>query len=172
MKNILSALIAVTAVAGFASAASAQSSTATFNGTVNGVCTITASGATFPTATTLTPSITSATGTIKTKCNTPAASLTVALDTHTAADSPSTGTPATALQTVTRFYELSGGTNAYSGLIVAPAYTSTAQTLSNINHANSTADSVLNLTAKIDAPTNENLAAGSYITRVIATITP
>jgi hypothetical protein len=182
MKKILSSLIAATAVVGFASAASAsqppttsaiaQSGTSIHTGAVTALCELQVLDGTLPSSTTaLVTQLTSASkGKILTRCNKEGVTLSVKLDTHVS------GTDDPGFQTLVRQFELSGGTLAYAAVVPNPYPASTVaspvETFTGVNHAYSTTASTLNIEARVIAPTGQNLAAGGYTVRAVATLTP
>jgi hypothetical protein len=187
MKNILASLIAVTAVAGFASAASAnvangpQSSTVDFSGNAPAACdlTVTAGTLTDVSAATLSDTMASATsGAIKTTCNTSGATLKVETA-PTFYESTGLAIPtAVGSQAVTTKFSLTGTSGVYAaapGTVLGtalPVGLNSATYNTTLNHNNQAALSVLTVGAELKAPTGEVLAAGNYIVRVKATLTP
>jgi hypothetical protein len=175
-------LIAASAVAGFASSASAslppttsaspQPGISVHTGAVTGLCELKVLDGTLPSSTAaLSPTITSALlGSIETKCNTATAQLVVDLDSHVS------GTDDPGFQTVARSFELTVPTLAYAAAYTGGGaiggYQTTAQTFATLNHGYSTTASTLKVGAKVDAPALQNLAAGGYTVRVKATLTP
>jgi hypothetical protein len=187
MKKILSSLIAVTAIAGFASSASAnvsntvQNATVDFSGNAPAACDLTITPGTLVNvaAATLADTMVSGTpGAIETTCNTSAASLTVETA-PTFHESTGLAVPTTAaVQAVTTKFSLVGTSGAYTaagpgsvGTTVPVGLSSTTYT-TTVNHANQMALSKLTVGAELKAPTGQVLAAGNYKVRVKATLTP
>jgi hypothetical protein len=176
MKKILSSLIAVTAVAGFASAVSAApSDTSVLSGSVTGTCSITAVNGTLPTGA-LTQSLTTAPGgegSFDTVCNTATATLSVVVDAAIAGDDPAAG------QTLTREFSLTTGTGAYdatTGTTTLPSgFVAVFNPTTAIHNGFSSTASTMKVLGKVytSGPSaTQNLAAGPYKVRVKATVTP
>ncbi len=177
MKKILASIVALTAVTGFASVAHAggtatsttvgtpASETSVHAGSAGANCSITVVDGALPNATALVTNLTSTTlGKISTTCNTATSTLTVGLSTPIpGVDDPNAG------QTLTRTFDLSNGNGAYAG--VATGFVTTYNKV-NVSNGFSATASDLDVTAKIEAPTGANLAAGPYIAKVLATVTP
>jgi hypothetical protein len=160
MKNILSALIAVSAVAVFASTAHADSGTSTHTGDVAGTCTLAVADGELPTGVGLTNVIQSSTlGTVATVCNTTASELAVVLGTGSYP----------AQDNYTQKFTVTGVDGAYSGVTATDVTTYEQSDLSN---AFSAATSNLTLSAKGEVPVAQNLAAGIYTIVLDVTVTP
>lgn len=165
MKKIIASLVALSAVAGFASAASAQTAPATsvHTGSVTPTCTLVAAPGTFPT-TGLSNMMTSTGGSFSTVCNTTASTLTLS------AGATATLPAGSATAGVTTSFDVApGNTGAYSSVA---AGTTVVNDLSN---SFSSTASVLNVAAKVAATTGKNLPSsgtGGYVVNILATVTP
>lgn len=166
MKIFIASLVALSAVAGFASAASAQTAPATsvHTGSVTPTCTLTPVAGTFP-VTGLANSMTSIGGSFSTVCNTTASTLVLS-----AGATPTLPTGSTTAGVTTSFDVVPAGSNgAYSGITIG---TTTVLDLSN---SYSSTASLLNVAATVTAATGKILpasAAGGYVVNILATVTP
>jgi hypothetical protein len=164
MKKILASLITLSAVAGFASAASAQNATSAHSGSVTAACTLTATNGTFP-VTGLANSMTSAGGSFSTVCNSAASTLTLS-----AGAAPTLPVGSVAAEVTTSFDVVTAGSGgAYDGIL--PGVT----TVTNLSNSYSSTPSVLNVAAKATAGSGKNLpssASGGYVVNILATVAP
>jgi hypothetical protein len=186
MKNILSALIAITAVAGFASAASAAptviaqpaSGTATsiHTGSVNGSCSVEAFPGTLAATSANTIDSSASPGSFETICNRAASQVVFSMSVGTApaaiAITPGSGYTESAV--------VGGATSdgAYASLVAAPlTVTPSAPTAAVVDLTNSTLGVPSATVSKVKVVTTGTVAsgilpAGSYVQNVIATVTP
>jgi hypothetical protein len=179
MKKILASIVALTAVTGFAGVAHAggtatstvvgtpASQTSIHSGSAAVNCTIVVADGSLPNATTLVNDLTSPTAAnISTVCNTATSTLTVGL----AATIPGTDDPGTAqTPSLIRTFNLVGVDGAYAG--VNTGFVNTYNQ-TPVHNGFSSATSNVGVIAKIAAPTGQNLAAGPYIAKILATLTP
>jgi hypothetical protein len=135
-------------------------------GTVNATCTVAAPNATFANPG-LANTVTSTPTSVATVCNSTTSKLDLALDAHVAADAPA----GASVSGLTRTYNVSTGTGAYSGVTAATGVTVTT-TVSDLSNAFSSTASTLPVTTTLTADSGKNLPAGNYTTRIIATVTP
>jgi hypothetical protein len=164
MKKILASLIALSAVAGFASSASADTATSVHTGSVTPTCTLGKTDGTFPT-TGLASSMTSTGGSFLTTCNTTASSLTLS------AGAAPTLPAGSGVAGVTTSFDVvtAGSTGAYAG--VAPG----TLIISDLSNTYSSTNSVLNVAAKVTAGVGKNLPSsptGGYVVNILATVVP
>jgi hypothetical protein len=166
MKKFLAPIAAIFAVAGFSSAAFAQTETIEQAGSVTGNCTIEVTDGALQTNAGFVNSIESATkGKITTKCNTKASSLTVKLD-SSASETLSNG------QIITRGYKLDGGTGAYLSRPNQTVFGTADTTKSDISNNFSAIASTLDVSTQVKAPSGQLLSGGSYTVKVKATVSP
>jgi hypothetical protein len=187
MKKILSALIAATAVAGFASAASANGAgnvvsgsggaNSVHTGPVNPSCSFAITDGTLSGAPVLPQSINSsgAPGTISTVCNSTLSTLDVSLG-AVPASNPAQGATATYYQN----FGLNTGSGAYAAVNVPLAAPGTASSAAvqivNLSNGMLSAPSTVNVVAQASVDSAHVLAATApgavYTVNVLATVTP
>jgi hypothetical protein len=170
MKKILSALIAVSAVAGFAGAANAAGNDPGFGATtgfdsihtgdVVATCSLDVTDGALPTSQGFVSSLTSTTtGKISTVCNSTGSTITVTLGTGVAPTQPN----------YTQDFKLDNGSGAYN--TVSTGFIS-AYNQTDLSNGFSSVASNLDITARASVPTSQVLAAGTYTVVVNATVTP
>lgn len=170
MKKNLFSIITAVAVVGLPTTATAQTSASTHSGSVTATCSLVVTDGTLADQEDLssvieTPNALSTRGLISTVCNSPLSTLTVSLDTPIHPPQ----------QNVTQSFRLSNGTGAYSGIIVPnnpSGFTSINYQKINLVNTFASAVSTIAVRARIAVPPTQNLAAGSYTAKVVATVTP
>jgi hypothetical protein len=172
MGKTLSSLIAVSALAGLATAASAAGNDPGFGtatgydsihtGSVVATCSLDVTDGALPTGQGFVNSLTSTTkGKISTVCNSTGSTLKVELAPGVHPVQPN----------YTERFRLTGGTGVYAtglptGFIAGP-YNRT-----NLSNGFSSAVSTIDVTARASVPTSQVLAVGTYTVNVKATVTP
>jgi hypothetical protein len=187
MKKILVSLIAVSTAFCLPSVANAQatpnSATSTLTGNVTPTCTVTATDGVLATGALVTSIETASAadaGTFNTICNTSSSTIKVELVAPVSADAPTGST-----QVLLREYKLSGGTGTYAPS--APTDIASAATFSatpfnsptgaGIHNNYSTTSSSMKVWGKVSvdpagSSNGQNLMAGAYKVKAIATVTP
>jgi hypothetical protein len=175
MKKILLSAAAVIAMFSVSPSAHANSATSTHDGLVNATCHVVGTdGALTPVAGVgLTSQVTSSSvGTFATTCNTATSSLTVTVD--TALFNGNAMLPAVGTAT----FNLDNGSGAYAAAGTAPlpvagtGYVATYTTVGNLSNGFLVTPSVMDVKARVDAPTGTYLQAGTYKVIIKATTSP